>query len=71
MVIFLELDRRDVIEEIDGEDISDASSILKANFADAPPLLMTKSIELDKGALRIYKDHNLDEVPKPRMLKTP
>jgi len=59
-----------VIEEIDDEDKSDVSSILRANFADAPPLLITKSIEINRGALKNYQDIGFGE-SKPRMLKTP
>jgi len=67
----IELLKRDIIEETEDELKSDVSSILKATFDDAPPLLMTKSIELNKSALKNYQQQDLEEVRIPRMLKTP
>ena len=67
----IELLKRDIIEETEDELKSDVSSILKATFDDAPPLLMTKSIELNKSSLKNYQQQDLEEVRIPRMLKTP
>lgn len=51
---------------------SDLSTVFNLKFDDAPPLLMTKSIEIMKSDFKVYSGHILDAHDmKPRMLHTP